>query len=58
VLEIAVLQGTVGCFRDQIGHVRKGEVVMLLRTICLLIMGIVSFALFLALSEIGVASGM
>jgi hypothetical protein len=31
---------------------------MLLRTICILIMGIISFALFLALSEIGIATGM
>jgi hypothetical protein len=32
--------------------------VMLLRTICLLILGIISFALFLALSEIGGPAGM
>jgi hypothetical protein len=39
--------------------VRCGEGgVMLLRTICILILGIISFALFLALSEIGVPAGL
>ena len=36
----------------------EGGAVMLLRTISILIMGLISFALFLALSEIGDATGM
>jgi hypothetical protein len=39
-------------------HFGKEEGVMLLRTICLMILGLLSFALFLALSEIGGATGM
>ena len=47
--------GTRNFYEDIRG---EGEVFMLLRTISILIMGLISFALFLALSEIGDATGM